>query len=61
MLEFCKQILLKVSFDRELFKKELRKTIGLLKKDELVLLQVWCLANFGNEYGPIIQDVFSKI
>ena len=61
MLEFCKQVLLKVSFDRDLFKKELKKMISLLKKEEVIMLQVWCLANFGNQYGPLIQDVFNKI
>jgi len=58
MLDFCKQVLLKVSFDPHLFKKELAKMIALLKKDEALLLKVWCLATFGAQYKDIIQDVF---
>ena len=58
MLEFCKQILLKVSFDRQLFKKELTKMIALLKREEVMLLKVWCLATFGAQYQDIIQEVF---
>ena len=58
MLEFCKQILLKVSLDRQLFKKELTKMIALLKREEVMLLKVWCLATFGAQYQDIIQEVF---
>ena len=58
MLEFCKQILLKVSFDRKLFKKELTKMISMLKREEVVLLKVWCLTTFGAQYQDIVQEVF---
>ena len=61
MLEFCKQVLLKVSFDKDLFKKELKKMISLLKKEEIVMLQLWCIATFGHQYGALIQEVFSVI
>jgi len=58
MLDFCKQILLKVSFDRQLFRKELTKMISMLKGDEVILLKVWCLATFGAQYQDVIQEVF---
>ena len=58
MLEFCKQILLKVSFDRKLFKRELTKMISMLKHEEVMLLQVWCLATFGVQYQDIFKEVF---
>ena len=58
MLEFCKQVLLKVSFDRHLFKKELVKMIAMLKREEVVLFKVWCLATFGAQYQDVIQEVF---
>lgn len=61
MLELSKQILEKVSFDRMLFKKELQKAIKWLKKDELLLFKVWCLATFGNTYGDVIREVFRNI
>ena len=61
MLEFCKQVLLKVSFDKELFKKELKKMISLLKKEEVIMLQLWCIATFGHQYRALIQEVFSAI
>jgi len=59
MLRFSKSILQKVSFDRTLFKKELRKSINWLKKDELMMLKVWCLASFG-KYKDIIIDTFEN-
>lgn len=59
MLRFSKSILQKVSFDRTLFKKELRKSIYWLKKEELMMLKVWCLASFG-KYNDIIIDTFEN-
>lgn len=59
MFEYTKQILTKVSFDKSLFKKELIKALRLLKKDERLLLKVWCVASFAT-YSDVIVDVFRK-
>ena len=61
MLEFCKGILLKVSFSKKLFKKELVKAVRWLNKGERVLLRAWCLATFGHLYGDIIMKTFKQI
>ena len=37
MLEFCKTVLVKVSFDKALFAKELKKSVRWLKKSEIHL------------------------
>ena len=58
MLEFCKEILTKVSFDRLLFKKELQKATIWLKGDELNQFKQWCLETFGTLYSDIIQATF---
>lgn len=58
MLKYTKTILRKVSFDRELFRKELRKSIKWLKRDEIVALQAWCAINFGTAYNDVISEVF---
>ncbi len=47
MLEYCKIILVKVSFSHELFKKELRKSSYLLQEDEMDQLYAWCKKRFG--------------
>ena len=61
MFEYSKQILTKVSFDRTLFKKELKKAIKWLKSDERKMLMIWCLATFGNKYGDIISQSFRHV
>ncbi len=58
MLEYFKTILAKVSFDRRLFEKELRKAIKSLVNNELEELKKWCYDKFGQKYGPIIDRQF---
>ena len=60
MLEYCSEILQKVSFSSELFGKELSKSIKMVKKDELPVLKTWCILSYGDEYKEIILDVFEK-
>ncbi len=59
MFELSKKILEKVSFDKALFRKELRKAINWVRQDEKILLKIWCLTTFGSEYQNEILDVFS--
>jgi hypothetical protein len=54
MLELCKKVLLKVSFDRLLFRKELSKAIRWVSKEELILLKNWCMEQFGPRYRELI-------
>lgn len=58
MLELSKTILKKISFDRQLFKKELGKAKNWVKPNEALILKVWCLAQFGHIYKDIILEVF---
>ncbi|OEK05826.1 hypothetical protein BFP71_06820 [Roseivirga misakiensis] len=58
MLEYFKLILSKVSFDKRLFERELRKAIKSLVEDELKELKNWCYTHFGQVYGPIIDRQF---
>ena len=61
MLEYTKLILRKVSFSKELFGKELKKSLKWLKKDEIIVLQSWCLITFGDIYGDVIQESFKQL
>ena len=61
MLEYTKTILQKVSFSRDLFSKELKKSFRWLKKEELLILQSWCIITFGHIYGDVINVVFNPI
>jgi hypothetical protein len=59
MFEYTKQILTKVSFDKNLFRKELTKAMRMLKRSDRRLLKIWCFATF-TAYSDIILDVFRK-
>ncbi len=60
MLNYVKLILSKVSFDKSLFEKELRKAIVMLIPNEITELRNWCMENFGHIYRPIIDRCFVK-
>lgn len=62
MIEYAKVILPKVSFSRELFKKELIKCVKWVENPEdLNDLREWCEENFGEMYPEILNEVFSTI
>lgn len=60
MLEYSKTVLEKVSFNRDLFRKELEKSKRMLKEDEIELLQTWCRMSFTEKYPDIIGEVFDS-
>ena len=60
MLEYFKTILSKVSFDKRLFEKELKKAIKALVDQEVNLLREWCYQNFGQQYRPILNECFAS-
>ncbi|CCG98647.1 hypothetical protein FAES_0636 [Fibrella aestuarina BUZ 2] len=60
MLEYVKLILQKVSFDRQLFEKELKKALQTLVGDEVKQLKQWCYAQFGRMYRVVLNRCFSR-
>lgn len=50
MLEYCKIILQKVSFDPKLFQTELLKAFKELMVEEFEVLKKWCVETFGLQY-----------
>ncbi|NOZ48361.1 MAG: hypothetical protein GXO79_16540 [Chlorobi bacterium] len=58
MLEHQKLVLKGVDNNRQLFKKELSKSLNWLNSDELDKLKSWVLENYFNRYNEIINDVF---
>ena len=56
MLEYKKQILLKVSHYPEIFRRELVKAMKRLEKHELELLKDWCLENFSDTHFHILRE-----
>ncbi|AIZ64649.1 hypothetical protein PK28_14995 [Hymenobacter sp. DG25B] len=60
MLEYAKTILTKVSFDKILFEKELRKALRMLGSEELHQLKTWCYQKFARIYQNILNRVFAQ-
>ncbi|WP_234735956.1 hypothetical protein [Tellurirhabdus bombi] len=61
MLEYIKTILQKVSFDKTLFEKELKKAIRDLVPDEVKELKSWCYEKFSNLYLSILNRCFRRV
>lgn len=58
MLEHQKTVLAGVSNNKQLFKKELVKSLGWLNNGELTAFTEWVKENFYQLYGDIINEVF---
>ncbi len=61
MIEYAKVILPKVSFSRDLFKKELIKCVNWVEVENQHEFRDWCEDNFGEMYPEILNEVFSTI
>ncbi len=61
MLNYIKNILVRVSFDAMLFEKELRKAIKILIAEEIRELKHWCYTNYGNTYEAILNRCFLSV
>lgn len=60
MLEYAKVILPKVSFSRELFRKELHKCINWVGDSEIDSLREWCFEHFMDLFPEILTEAFEK-
>jgi hypothetical protein len=56
-----KTILQKVSFDKRLFEKELKKAIASLLNEEISILKAWCYEKFGQTYAAILNKCFASL
>jgi len=61
MLDYVKMILLKVSFNKALFEKELGKSLKMLLPAEMPDFRAWCYQQFSRIYGKILQRVFGSL
>jgi hypothetical protein len=58
MLDYVKLILQKVSFDEQLFEKELKKNLKELLREDVLELKKWCYEQFSDSYSPILNSCF---
>jgi hypothetical protein len=61
MLEYAKVILPKVSFSKELFRKELHKCINWVEPNQIHELYSWCYENFKEMYPDVLAEAFADI
>ena len=61
MLDYVKVILLKVSFNKALFEKELRKALRMLLPTELPDFRTWCYQQFSRLYRRVLKRVFGEL
>lgn len=61
MLDYAKVILPKVSFSKQLFRKELTKCIQWVEPGDLQELHDWCYENFKEQYPDVLEEAFSCI
>jgi hypothetical protein len=60
MFELTKKILVGVSFDPQLFQKELTKGIRwMTDTEEVKRLRDWCIKEFGGIYPAIVRKAFA--
>jgi hypothetical protein len=60
MLDYIKMILLKVSFSKKLFEKELRKALHHIQPDDLLGFKTWCYQEFARLYRRVLKRVFMQ-
>ncbi len=60
MLDYVKIILLKVSFSKSLFEKELRKALRQLSPPELPAFKAWCYEQFSRLYRRVLKRAFAE-
>lgn len=61
MIEYVKIILLKVSFDRMLFEKELIKGLRMVRNEDLLELKYWCYEEFSEVHPVALIRVFAEV
>jgi hypothetical protein len=59
MIDFVKVILSKVSFDRQLFYKELVKGLKLIPNEEIIEFKKWCYAKYYRQFPDLLNRVFT--
>lgn len=60
MLDYVKLILTKVSFNKALFEKELRKALKMLLPAEVPDFRAWCYQQFSRIYRRVLKRVFAS-
>ena len=60
MLDLCKKVMLRVSPNKALFARELKKSIKHLTGDDLKAFKAWCIHQFQHLYADLIEASFRQ-
>lgn len=60
MLDYVKTILVKVSFSKMLFEKELRKALRHVLPAELTAFRDWCYEQFARLHWTVMNRIFAQ-
>lgn len=60
MLQLCKKVLLRVSYNRALFARELGKSIRQLSGDDVQKLKAWCWKQFAPMHAELMEQTFRQ-
>ena len=61
MIQYIKTVLEKVSFDKYLFEKELKKALKQLGAEELIEFKNWCYEKFSIQHGAVLNRNFVEL
>jgi len=59
-IRYAKEVLSKVSFERNIFKRELKKFLNIIHPDQHQEFKEWCINEFKSEHLETIESVFQK-
>lgn len=60
-IRYAKEVLTKVSFEKNIFKRELSKFVKIINKEQHPELEEWCRSKFEQEHQESINSVFPCI
>jgi len=60
MLEHQKKVIEGVSFNKELFEKEIRKSLKWITMSEQAELEIWLNSKFHLKHREVIEQIFNK-
>lgn len=59
-IRYAKEVLTKVSFEKNLFERELHKFLKIISPEQHTELEVWCREKFEHDYKEILSSAFQE-
>jgi len=59
-IRYAKEVLTKVSFEKNIFERELKKFLKIISPEQQSELELWCRDKFEKDHKAIINSAFPK-